>query len=563
MTYARRYRWARRFERLGAPKADARLVAKNTLVLYARMLAVLFVGFFTSRIQLQALGVANYGLFGVAMATVSLFGFVSGTLSFASSRFLTVEMGKGRIGDVKRVFSTILVCQFAVALLSVLVLETAGLYVLGTKLNVAPDRLFAVKWAFHCGVAATFLGITQVPYGAAIVAHERMSAFAWMAFYDVAVKLAIVYLLFVTPFDRLVTYSTLFLFSSVTTIAVYRVYCIRHFTEARLRRVFDGRVVREIAGFFGWQFASSLVVLAVTQAATLLNQRYFGPAVVAAGTLAGGVYGHVSGFIGNFKSAANPQIVKLYAAGRLADSKGLTVDTAHYSAYLLLVIGVPVWLYAPELLRLWLGENVPPYACGFLRIFLVGAFFQNFDGSLFTVISADGRVKYNVFCDLLFFSSAFAAIWAGIVLFGSPYTTAIGQAALAVALALVAKPLVLRVLAGYRLPDFVRLFAPPMAALALCVGGGVLVRSLCPGGLWWLLPDCALTACLNAVLILAFVASQRVQALALRLLRRAGSPGVALAGVLEGPLGRARFLRVRLWQGLLTTMRPGGHGEGL
>ena len=546
MTYARRYRWARRLERLGAPKADARLVAKNTLVLYVRMLAVLFVGFFTSRVQLQTLGVENYGLYGVAMATVSMFGFVSGSLSMASSRFLTVEMGKGRIGGVKRLFSTVLICQFAMAVLVVLALETAGLYVLGTKLNVAPDRLFAVKWAFHCGVASTFLWIMQVPYGAVIVAHERMSAFAFMTFYDVAVKLAIVYLLFVTPFDRLVTYSTLILLSSVTTVAVYRVYCIRHFSEARFRRTFDRRIVREISGFIGWQFLSQIVVLAMSQAVTLLNQRYFGPVVVASASIGGTISGQVNGFINNFKVAAHPQVIKLYASRQFEQSKSLMIETVLYSSFLLLVLGVPVWLYAPEILRLWLGENVPAYACGFLRAILVAAFFQNFDGSLFAVINADGRMKPNSICDLVFYSGAFAAIWACIALFGDPYTTVLGQAALSVVLALAVKPALLHFMSGYRFRDFVQMFAPSFAALSLCVVVGCLVRHVCPAGLWWLLPNCALMAVLNAVLIFTVVASERVQLQALRLLCRAGAPGRFVSGVAEGYLERVRLVRRKL-----------------
>lgn len=546
MTYAHRYRWARRFERLGAPKSDSGLVVKNTLVLYMRMLVVLFVGLFTSRIQLQALGIENYGLYGVAMATVGLFGFVSGSLSMASSRFLTVEMGKGCIGSVKRVFSTVLCCQFAMACLVAFLLETAGLYVLGTKLNIAPERLFAVKWAFHCGVASTFLTITQVPYGAVIIAHERMSAFAYMTFYDVAAKLAIVYFLFITPFDRLVTYSTLFLLSSATTIVVYRVYCILHFTEARFRFMFDRRIVREISGFIGWQFLSQIAFLSVTQAVTLLNQRYFGPTVVAACSVGTSVYGHVNSFITNFKTAANPQIIKLYAARQFEQSRDILIETVHYSAFLLLILGVPIWLYAPEILRLWLGENVPQYACGFLRVILIGAFFQNFDYSMFTVIYADGRMKYNTFADLVFYPLAFAAIWFCAIAFKNPYTTALGQAFLAVALALAVKPTLLHFMSAYQLRDFVRMFGPPFAALALCGGMGYFVYSSCPNGLWWLVPDCALMAGLNAVLVFSLVASERVQSQMLRLLCRMGTLGRFVSGVAEGCLGRVRHVRRKL-----------------
>ena len=202
MKYSQRVLFARRLERLGKPTSNAKLVAKNTLVLYVRMLAVMLIGLFTSRIQLQALGIDNYGLYQVAMVTVGMFAFLNGSLGMASSRFLTVEMGHGTIGSLKRVFSTVLVAHFVMGIFIVLLLETVGIFVLETKLNIAPDRIFAVKWAYQCGVLTTFLGVTQVPYSAVIIAHERMSAFAFMTFVDVGVKLFIVYLLFMQLYWR-------------------------------------------------------------------------------------------------------------------------------------------------------------------------------------------------------------------------------------------------------------------------------------------------------------------------------------------------------------------------
>lgn len=546
MKYATRYKWAKRLTKLESPKVDSKLVAKNTLVLYFRMLAVMFIGLFTSRVQLQALGVENYGLYGVAMATVAMFAFINGSLSMASSRFLTVEMGKGTIGTVKRVFSTVLTCQFAVACLVVLLLETIGLYVLGTKLNIAPDRVFAVKWAFHCGVASTFLSITQVPYGAVIIAHERMSAFAYMTFYDVAVKLLIVYLLFIAPFDRLITYATLFFLSSCTTIAVYRIYCLLNFTESRFRRVFDRRIFKEISGFIGWQFLSQIAVLSVTQMGTLLNQRYFGPAVVAAATIGAGLYNHVNGFIGNFKAAANPQIIKLYAAGEFDKSKQLLIESVHYSAFLLLILGVPVWFYAPEIFSLWLGDNVPQYAVAFLRMILAWAFFQNFDYSMFIVIYADGRMKYNTYCDLVFYPVTSIAVWFSIKTWGCPYTTAIGQGCMAVALALLVKPMLLHFMSRYSFIDYVRMFVPAFSGLAICVAMDYFLWCVLPHGMMFLVFDCAVVAVVNGWLIFTFVASSKVQGQLPRLFNRFGGVGARLANFVDRYLMAVQALRRRL-----------------
>lgn len=525
MKYTKKVLLVRRMAKLIKPVPNAKLVAKNTLVLYVRMLAVMFIGLFTSRIQLQALGVDNYGLYQVAMVTVGLFAFLNGSLGMASSRFLTVEMGHGTIGSLKRVFSTVLIAHFAMGLLIVLLLETVGIFVLETKLNITPDRIFAVKWAYQCGVLTTFLGVTQVPYTAVIIAHERMSAFALMTFFDVGVKLLIVYLLFISPFDKLIVYATLLACSSGLSIAIYRIYCIRHFTEARFRFIFEKERMKPIVGFVGWQVLSQIVFLITMQTITLLNQRYFGPAVVAAGAIGASVCSHINGFINNFKAAANPQIVKLFAVREYSQSKRLLTQTVHFSTYLLLVLGVPVWFYAPDVLRLWLGENVPQFADGFLRVILIGAFFSNFDYSMFTIIYADGRMKYNTICDLVFYPLTFALVWISIIYFGNPLTTVIGQAAMSAVLALFVKPFLLKFMAEYSLRDFMEIFISPFLSLISCAMVTYVVYSFMPRNSWMLVVNCAVAAFFNALLIFSFYASRAVQDYVPRTFQRFGRIG--------------------------------------
>ena len=546
MSFARKYARARRMARLDAPKVDSRRVAKNTLVLYFRMLAVMVVGLFTSRIQLEALGVENYGLYQVTMATVGLFAFLNGSLGMASSRFLTVEMGHGRIGRLKRVFSTVLTAHVLAAVVIAVLLETVGMFVLDSKLNIAPERLGAVKWAFHCGVAATALEITQVPYTAVIIARERMAAFAFMAMYDVGIKLLIVYLLFVSPFDRLAFFATLLMLSSCASIAIYRIYCIRHFTESRYRRVFEWDTLKSIFGFMGWQFLSQIVFLLVFQTVTLLNQRYFGPVVVAASAVAAGAYGYVNGFITNFKSAANPQIMKLYAAKSHLEAKALLKETVHYSAFLLLVLGVPICFYAPEVLSLWLGDNVPQYAPDFLRLILAGAFFSNFDYSMFTIICADGRMRDNTLCDLIVYPTAFALIWLSIKIWGIPYTAAIGQCLMSGVLAILVKPFLLRRMANYTLADFLQIFLSPFVALAMCVGATYLVYRFMPRHGICPIAGSAGAVFLNGVVVFSLVASERVQNQIPKFLNQAGPVGAWLAGKVDLYLTGIRRFRSKV-----------------
>lgn len=532
----------RRAARLEKPQVNAKLVAKNTLVLYFRMLAVMLVGLFTSRIQLQALGVSDYGLYQVAMATVSMFCFLSGSLGMASSRFLTVEMGKGTIGSLKRVFSTVLTVHFILAAVIVLVLETIGLLVLNTKLNIDPSRLAAVKWAYQCGVFTTFLSITQVPYGAAIVAHERMSAFAYMSFYDVGVKLLIVYLLFVSPFDRLVFYATLLALSSCTTIAIYRIYCVRNFTEARYRKIFDKSLMRPIFAFTGWQIASKFAITLATQGLVMVNQRYFGPALVAASTLAGGVNGYLQSFVDNFKMAANPQIIKLFANRQYQEAKGLLSETILFSLFLLLALGMPLCFYSPEALHIWLGDNVPPYAAEFVRIFIIGSVATLFDSSFFTIIYADGRMRTNTLCDIVSFGSMFAVACGMIHFTRNPYSAALALVAAYGIQGLVQKPILLHFVAGYGFKDYARIFVPAAVAIVLTTGVTWGVWSFLRG-IYWAVPAGMLAAVLNAFVLFSFVASRRVQDQAVKMLERFGSVGRPLANCAAWYVGNVNALR--------------------
>lgn len=506
-------------------------IAKNTLVLYVRMLVVLFVGLFTSRVQLQALGVSDYGLYNVATAVVGMFVFLNGSLSGASSRFLTVEMGRGTTGTLKRVFSTVLTVHFVLAAIFVVILETAGMVVLETKLNIDPARIGAVKWAYQCAVLTTFMSVTQVPYGAVVVAHERMSAFAWMTLYDVFAKLGIAYALMISPIDRLKLYATLLAFSSLTTILIYRIYCIRNFTEARYRKIFDWKLIRPIMTFAGWQTVAQAIIMLLTQGVVMLNQRYFGPSVVAAVSIASGVLLHVNGFIGNFKTAANPQIIKLFAARQFNESKRLLKETILFSVYILLVLGVPIWFYSDEALTIWLGSNVPQYSPVMVKIMLIGSFFSIFNVSFYSILYASGKIKANAICNLIFSGGTFVVIFALLHFLRNPLTSCIMLAAMNMLLGVFVKPWLLHRIAGYSLGDYMDIFRPSFIALGICAALALAVRCLTPSGIWWALPACALLAGGNVMLIFVFVADEASQQKCIKLISKVPAFGFPLARI--------------------------------
>lgn len=519
------------FER---PEANAKRVVKNTLVLYMRMMVVMLVGLYTGRVFLQALGVNDYGLQNVAGAVISMFTFLNGSLATASSRFLTVEMGQGTPGSLKRVFSTVLTVHFILACVFVVLLETAGVMVLETKLNIEPSRIFAVKWIYHCSVISVFFSITQVPYGAVVVAHERMSAFAWMAIYDVVVKLGIAFSLLYYSGDKLILNGTLWLISGLTTMMIYRVYCIRNFTEARYRRVFDRKLLKPIFAFAGWQVAAQTSQMLAGAGVVMLNQRYFGPAVVAAVTIAQTVNGHIVSFIGNFRSAANPQIVKLYAAEKYEESKRLLIQTTHFCAYLLLVLGVPVWIYSDEALTIWLGANVPKFSPQMVKFILLGSFFSIFDTALYSPLYASGRLAGNALFNIFNGCLVFGSTWALIVFTRNPLVSVTIYAFKYVLLGMVYKPILVRRVAGYRLKDFVSLYLPCFKALSITGLIGFGIKVIMPTSTYMAIPSCALMAFLNIVAIFFFVATSEQRQMVCKLLSRVPRIGpVLVRGILK------------------------------
>lgn len=531
-SYKHKREICRRTAQFGKPKANAKLVAKNTFILYLRMLVVMLVGLFTGRVLLKALGVNDYGYGNVAGAVIGMFTFIQGSLSTASSRFLTVEMGKGTPGSIKRTFSTILIVHFILAAFFVVLLETVGLLVLETKLNIEPSRIFACKWVYHCGVISVFLGVTQVPYGAVIIAHERMNAFAWMTIYDVVVKLAIALALMRYSGDRLILNSTLWFISGVTTILIYRIYCVRNFSEARFRRVFDRKLLKPIFSFAGWQISAQTILMLLGSGITMINQRYFGPAIVAAIAIAHTVNGHVQGFIGNFKTASAPQIVKLYADGQYEASKNMLINMIHVSVYLFLVLGVPIFAYSNEALTIWLGDAMPEYSPIFVKFIMLGTFFYLYETSFYQLFFAAGRIKENAFVNFIFGVGTFVIAFILVHVTRNVLVTSIMMMVYHFMQGMVGKPLLARHIAGYARSDFARVYLPTLSALAICGLIAYGVKYLMPSGLVWAIPSCVIIVLLNMLAIYFLVASDAIRNNLLKILARMPVIGVPAANAL-------------------------------
>ena len=368
-------------------------IAKNTLLLYVRMLFTMAVSLFTSRVILNTLGVEDYGINNVVGGIVTMFSVLSGSLSSSISRFITFELGKRNIERLKTIFSTGVNIQLGMSVLIIIIAEAVGIWFLNAKMNIPADRMVAANWVFQCAILTFVLNLLSVPYNAAIIAHEKMSAFAYISVVEVTLKLIIVYMLTISPFDRLKTYAVLLLFVGAVIRFIYGYYCKRHFEECTYHFVFDKPVLKEMTGFAGWNFLGNGAYMLNTQGVNILMNLYFGVAVNAARGIATQVDAALKQFVNNFTTAVNPQITKSYAQGDLAYMHKLVCRSAKFSAFLMMFFAVPIILETNTILTIWL-KTVPDYAVIFLQWIIISSFMDTvLANSLVTSMFATGKIK--------------------------------------------------------------------------------------------------------------------------------------------------------------------------
>lgn len=325
---------------------NTKRIAKNTLMLYVRMLFGMLVSLYTSRVVLQALGVEDYGIYNVVGGVVAMFSLLSGSLSAAVSRFLTFELGRNDLVSLRKVFSSAL-CVHALLALFVLVLsETLGLWFLNYQMNIPADRMIAANWVFQFSLFSFLLGLFSVPYNASIISHERMGIFAFVGIGDTLLQLGIV--LFIAfggiCSDKLIVYASLLVVKGMLFQLFYFYYCRKSFKECRFKLSLDKQLLKEMTGFAGWNFIGASSAILRDQGGNILLNLFYGPALNAARGVANQVSNAIGSFVGNFMIALNPQITKSYAAAEYGYTFSLIFRGARFSYYLLLWLALPVLL---------------------------------------------------------------------------------------------------------------------------------------------------------------------------------------------------------------------------
>ena len=367
-------------------------IAKNTIFLYVRMGISMIVSLYTSRVVLNALGVEDFGIWGVVGGLVSMFLFLNNALSSSTSRFLTYSLGKGDKKELKDVFNVSLIVHLCVVVIIVLLAESIGLWFLNHKMVIPEDKMFASHVVFHFSVIISAISIILVPFNSLIIAHEKMSVFAYLTISDTIFKLLIAWLLLVFSSNRLIYYAIMMFVVSFVNASFYFFYWKVKFKEIKLGIVRNVDLYKSLTTFTSWSLFGNLAYVGYTQGLNLLLNIFFGPVVNAARSISSQIEQTVRSFTLNFQTAINPQIIKSYAQKDFTNMHNLVFASSKFSFFLLLILSMPVMFETEQILTIWL-KNVPEYTSSFVRIMLVIMMMETMSNSIMTSATATGNIK--------------------------------------------------------------------------------------------------------------------------------------------------------------------------
>lgn len=380
-------------------QANKKRIAKNTLMLYFRMILVMGVSLFTQRVVLDKLGASDYGIFNSVAGVVAMLGFLNGTLSTGTSRFLTFEIGRGNFERLINTFSTAFYSHLILAAIVAILLLTGGIWFVQKQLIIPDDRMAAALWVLIISVFTTFVSITQVPYTSVIIARENMSIYAYVGLFEAFSKLAIAYLISITQWDRLIYYAVLLAIVQITVALVYRFFCIRNYSESHLIKSFDKPIFKEMLGFSSWSLIANISYILGTQGLTVVMNMFFSPVVIAAQSIGNQISHAISQFRSNFSTAINPLVIKLYSKEQYAESRKLNLETSVYIFDLMLLLCLPIIVLMEPILNLWLVD-VPKYAVIFSQYTLICQLTGVYNTTLYTPMTASGRLKENSYASV-------------------------------------------------------------------------------------------------------------------------------------------------------------------
>ncbi len=376
-------------------QSDNKRIAKNTLFMYFRMFFTMCVSLYTSRVVLAQLGFSDYGLYNVIGGVIAMFGFINGAMSNTTSRYVTYYLGQNNLQHLRDVFSMAFYIHCAIAAFILFLGETIGLWFLLNKLVIPEGREMAAFWLYQMSVASTVLMIIAVPFSSDIIAHEKMSIYAYVSIFDALLRLIVVISLAYVTYDKLIYYAFALFLIQLFNILFNFVYCKHHFIESRIKNIWDKSLFREMSSFTGWSLFGNISYIFFSQGINILLNMYCGTVVNAARGIAVSVEGVMMQFTSNVQTAINPQIIKSYSNNDIVRMKTLLYASSRYCYYLMLFLSLPLMIGVNYILSLWLGEY-PDHTSNFIRILLLIILIEVLINPLYIANLATGKVAiYN------------------------------------------------------------------------------------------------------------------------------------------------------------------------
>ncbi len=432
------------------------------------MMFTMAVALYTSRVILDVLGIDDYGIYQAVGGVVAMLCFVNNALAVGSSRFLTFELGTGNFDKLRRTFSSLLTVHILLAIFVVIVAETIGLWFVCHKLVIPQVRLNAALVAYHFSIITATVHIITVPYTALVIAHERMSVYAYVSILDALLKLGICYLIAFGEIDKLIMYAAFLFMVQFINIIIFRYYCVKFFKESHYKPMWDKSILKDVLGYSGWNLFANTALALVTYGSSVLLNMFFSSAVVTAMAISQQINGAAQQFVNSFRTAVNPQIVKKYAIGDIEGSKQLLLTSTKFSFYLMLLLAMPIFFVSNELLDFWLKE-VPHYTTIFVQLTIITCLFQVFDTSFYTALYAKGRIRENAMFSPTVLLLLFPIVYLLFRWGWSPLCLSWGLLFAHAVLGLLVKPLLIIIIADYHWTDILSVFKDTFKVFSVSV----------------------------------------------------------------------------------------------
>lgn len=403
---------------------NSKQIAKNTLLLYVRMLLIMAVSLYTSRVILKTLGVEDYGIYNLVAGFVTLFTFISNALVSAIQRFLNVVLGKQDMERFSDVFSMSITVMILTSLLIFVLGETLGLWFVKTQLNIPESRQNAAIWVFQLSLITFIINIIRSPYNAAIIAFERMSFYAYVSIVEVLLRLGLVFSLIIVPYDKLIVYALLYLLLMISVFLAYVFFCKKSLSGCDYHFKRDKSLFKELVSFSGWSLLGQSAVVAAGQGNSFFVNRFYSVAANAAMGVSAQLTGAVETFITNFQVAFNPQLIKSYTNEDKSEHYKLLFRSAKFSFYLQLLLSLPIIFNIDLILGFWL-EEVPEYSNYFCMFVLCGYLVAAISSPLKTSIYAGGRIRNYEIVRAALFAAGLILVYIMLRTGNPPYYVAI------------------------------------------------------------------------------------------------------------------------------------------